>query len=438
MQLMLRSCVVSLFALTAALASAQESINPEMVLFSKSKTLYAGESVLLDLPGVDLALWSSTGRHLLYQKISSDGTRSFHVANLGTVKTRVLELPNTQPINVLSSRWLAKSTWLVIALGEGEDKSLHWVSGSNGKAQELKPWGNYKPITTLLSFSPTEPMAVLSVLLPGPTVGGADVGTEGQAFVEKCYLLAGDGGVSELKAPLTGFGVNALWSEDGKRAFVKKSGPPDEPPSDEIFELDLKGGESKKVEESEVQLASNSFIPAQEVEVHLGRSRISNSGTQRDIFPLWLETRELDGPNRVLISANAEWGQLSPDGRNLAYIADGALLVRRITEIERSAYAEAQERSVRLLAIEEAREVGLALAILGSENENLLPPPSTFRDEVSGYLEDSRILERFVYTFPGGRVSELREPSKMELGFIPLKDGRVVLYADNSVKWVPL
>lgn len=437
MHLMLRIFVASLLAAAATLSRSQEVIDPDRVLFSGDKSLYAGEPILLDLPGVDLAFWSATGRHLLYEKNGAGG-RTFHIANLANASNVSLDLPNLQPINVISSGWIPKSSWLVVALGEGEDKSLSWVNADTGKGVDLRPWGNYKPVTMLLSISPSESFAILSVLLPGPTVGGADTEEGARAFVEKCYLLDGTGAISELKAPLTGFGVSALWSADGKRAFVRKPMPPNVAPADKIFELDLSGGEAKEVEESGVRLASNSIVPVQDVEIHHGRSRISNSGTQRDIFPLWLETRELDGPNRVLVCANAEWGQLSQDGRNLAYISDGALLVRRISEIERAAYFEALEQTVRLEAIEEARQLGLAIAFLGAENDNLLPPPTTFREEVRGYLEDDRVLERFVYTFPGGRVSELREPSQMEIGFIPLKAGRVVLYADNSVKWVPL
>jgi prepilin-type processing-associated H-X9-DG protein len=46
------------------------------------------------------------------------------------------------------------------------------------------------------------------------------------------------------------------------------------------------------------------------------------------------------------------------------------------------------------------------------------------------------MVNQFVYTFWGGNLAEIKEPSKEVMGYVPGPGGRAVTYLDGHVKWV--
>jgi prepilin-type processing-associated H-X9-DG protein len=52
-------------------------------------------------------------------------------------------------------------------------------------------------------------------------------------------------------------------------------------------------------------------------------------------------------------------------------------------------------------------------------------------------VKNSSILEGFVYTFKGGKLSDVDKPAETVLGYIEGPGGRAVAYLDGHVKWVP-
>ena len=111
--------------------------------------------------------------------------------------------------------------------------------------------------------------------------------------------------------------------------------------------------------------------------------------------------------------------------------------MRPILAIDREAYEEALNADARNNAMQQAKQVGIAVLIYATENEDVLPGPATFAEDVKRYLRNERLLENFVYTFVGGPATELQNPAATELGFIAVAGGRVVVYADSTVKFVP-
>jgi len=109
-------------------------------------------------------------------------------------------------------------------------------------------------------------------------------------------------------------------------------------------------------------------------------------------------------------------------------------MVRRIIGIDKILYLQMREAALRTEAMSAAKQCALALIMYASDSDDVAPPPHD-RDKLLPYIKDRSILDRFVYTFPGGSLDNLKNPSEVEIGYVEGPGGRAIAYADGSVKW---
>jgi hypothetical protein len=143
------------------------------------------------------------------------------------------------------------------------------------------------------------------------------------------------------------------------------------------------------------------------------------------------------GAAPVIICQQVELSEMSPSMNAVAYTSQRMLWIRAIQPISMDAYLKALEAKRRTEAMMNAKQVGTALMIFATDNDDKFPTgdPAT---ALGPYLKNSNMMKDFVFTFPSGQdMNKIDNPGGTEIGYIPLPGGRVVTYADSHVRWVP-
>jgi prepilin-type processing-associated H-X9-DG protein len=155
---------------------------------------------------------------------------------------------------------------------------------------------------------------------------------------------------------------------------------------------------------------------------------------------LWMESTQSTGKKkRLLIAADTDFYQLSPGNDMIMYRAEGALFVRRVKAFPQSGVEAAIVSAQRSQLQRQAKEVGLAIRMFCSDNEDTLPSSSDFAEKVRPYLNvlsNGSPLDGFTYTYGGGTESEIENPSETMMGYFSGPGGFAVAFADGHVKWV--
>ncbi|HRI44251.1 MAG TPA: hypothetical protein PLL78_00065 [Fimbriimonadaceae bacterium] len=151
---------------------------------------------------------------------------------------------------------------------------------------------------------------------------------------------------------------------------------------------------------------------------------------------LWMKDETDSERSSALVSADAstEHAEIAPSGEAVLYASRGVAMVRRIIGIDKILYLQMREAALRTEAMSAAKQCALALIMYASDSDDVAPPPHD-RDKLLPYIKDRSILDRFVYTFPGGSLDNLKNPSEVEIGYVEGPGGRAIAYADGSVKW---
>jgi hypothetical protein len=127
----------------------------------------------------------------------------------------------------------------------------------------------------------------------------------------------------------------------------------------------------------------------------------------------------------------------SPTLNAVAYIQAGVLFMRPTIRIQADEFRKALLERWKSEALMNAKQVGTALMIYGSDYDDMLPDGNDLVNKVMPYVKSADILSSFVYTFPGGDSGKIKDPATTELGYIPGPGGRAVVYADGHAKWIP-
>ncbi len=448
------------FSLLALTASAQVSITPNDCLFSRDQTFFVGEPVVLVAPKVHAAYWSSTGRYLLVERQELPHTpfelqssltndfdafaRSLVVVDPSSNKSTPVIRFTGRNTRVVSVDWIPGTSRAIVVMQQyPEDKSLgepayhlYTVDAASGQSAETTPWGDLSPMNLSVVPSPAQPYVYVSAVLDTPSVEKVEGAEVEKRFHERAFIFGGSGEPQEAQVPEAFFAAVASWSADGKRLYCSLQERQNGKSQQVWYQVDLRGDSPKKISPP-ADAVNEAPRLSGDVRTRLVPLETANSGTHRQVMLAWAETRDLDGPNRVLVSGDAQWAEVGPKGDLIAYIADGTLMARPVITITRDAYDESILEAARSKAVRDAKQVGIAATILATDNDDTLPSPSTFSNDVKGYLVNGRALDSFVYTFPGGRLTDLKSPATVELGYIPVTGGRVVLFADTSVRFVP-
>jgi len=136
-----------------------------------------------------------------------------------------------------------------------------------------------------------------------------------------------------------------------------------------------------------------------------------------------------------IVTSDGTCATISPRNDAVAYLSGQSAFIRSLVKLKRSDYEVAMAEADRQKAMRTAKQVGLALAMYSGDADDAFPPGGDIRDSVSPYIKNRSMLDGFTYTYGGGTVSG--NPSTTELGYVPTIGGRMVVYADGSVKFLP-
>ena len=161
----------------------------------------------------------------------------------------------------------------------------------------------------------------------------------------------------------------------------------------------------------------------------LQTTQVLNQGAVRHrTHPLWLECDTKSDGARTLLCADGAKSQISPRGDAVLYLTQNVAWVAPLTRLPREAFIQ----SLRALAMRNAKQAGLAVMMYCQDYDEMLPPSG---DVVSPYVKDDSILDGLNYTYGGGALKDIENPSQTVLGTYPGPGGTVTIYADGHVKW---
>lgn len=233
------------------------------------------------------------------------------------------------------------------------------------------------------------------------------------------------------------------WSADGMRLIVTNFVAPKNDQGQGILQkstdyaLDVRSGQLVE------QAAQTGFRPeetptlaTEEFRVKRSSSLIQEGNSRATLSPLWLESTQKGVETRVLIAADTEWAALSPRGDAVLYLAHGVASVAPLVTFSRELFIQARNAALQAVALSNGKQLGLAAIVYSQKNDNRLPgadqPVAALLREV---VNVDSIYEGFVYTFPGGSLAEVAEPSKTLLGYVTGPGGRAEIYVDGHVTW---
>ena len=129
--------------------------------------------------------------------------------------------------------------------------------------------------------------------------------------------------------------------------------------------------------------------------------------------------------------------QLSPRNDYVVYLDAGSLLLREIHPTDLALAKKLTDEEALKSLISRAKQIGTALGIYASDYDDSLPGQEGWETKLMPYTKNRDVLRDFNYTFRGGEMGSIQDVTTTELGFFVTNGGRVVVYADTTVKFIP-
>lgn len=99
---------------------------------------------------------------------------------------------------------------------------------------------------------------------------------------------------------------------------------------------------------------------------------------------------------------------------------------------------KALEAAEKARIISDAKQVATAMHIYAADYDDNLPSNNgDWMEALFPYTKNRQLFDGFVYTFGGGNLNDIKDPSTTELGYKEGPGGRAVAYADGHVRWIP-
>ncbi len=138
----------------------------------------------------------------------------------------------------------------------------------------------------------------------------------------------------------------------------------------------------------------------------------------------------------------------SPTGRQIAFIASGALCVTDIAAATGTFPRERLAVGLKLscpeeqeLAASSLKQIGLGIMQFTQDDDEKYPDAKGLIDTLQPYLQTTDVFEldghQFVYEKPAASLRDLETPADTENGYMDLPCARVVLFCDGHVKVFP-
>ncbi len=142
-------------------------------------------------------------------------------------------------------------------------------------------------------------------------------------------------------------------------------------------------------------------------------------------------------PWQIWIGPGNGFVQLSSQNDFVLYQDAGSLLLREIKKVDIALANKLWKAELLAKLVARAKTIGTAVVMWASDHDDKYPGQTGWEDELKPYVRDSNIFGDFTYTFKGGNARDIEDVSGTELGFFVASGGRVVVYADSHVKFVP-
>lgn len=235
-----------------------------------------------------------------------------------------------------------------------------------------------------------------------------------------------------------GFTDETSWSEDGNvfywhgNKFTLVNGK--YKPTSVWYAFDARNGDLQAL--SAAPKGYQEPPPAFPLHLKQSAATLSEGETSQNLRALWLESPMQSDQPRALVCPDGEWGLASPGGRAALYYAQGAAWVVPLVRVEKKVYLEARRKALRMVAISNAKQIGLALMMYAQDYDEQLPGRGQdVSSLIQPYLQNTGITNGFNYQFPGGTLGSIASPADTILGTVPGPGGVAVIFADGHVVW---
>ncbi len=142
-------------------------------------------------------------------------------------------------------------------------------------------------------------------------------------------------------------------------------------------------------------------------------------------------------PKLIRIGPGNGFVQLSSQNDFVLYQDAGSLLLREIKKVDIALANKLWKAELLAKLVARAKTIGTAVVMWAADHDDKYPGQAGWEDELRPYVRERDIFRDFTYTFKGGNSKDIEDVSKTELGFFVASGGRVVVYADSHVKFVP-
>jgi len=435
----------------------------DFIIF-RDRAFLVGKPILVSPPTASHPVWSPTGQYLaydqtitetnlpaiqdavqnqrpqlpshsicLYSVVDGKSTELFRYDQAIDVRDEVDWIPNSNKalITVTTITQNAQHTDL-----DQTDK-IYFLDASNGTAKEFSPWEGADPaVNFTVSPSPSQPYAFVQATFSHD--GFTPEGKPKKTLSYQTVLVGPDGLRGFVHVPDDSVQMAPLWSQDGSQAYVLsrvKDGNRSKP---NWYRLNLNDGSLKPIDKP-ANFSYGGYNPPSGLITVRSLDHVSINGkSSSTINALWLETTDPDSQNRLLLAGDATDGEVNKNLDCASFISQGSLFVRPINEVSKKRYEAAMVAFNHMQAMDQARQAGTGLLMYAADYDNALPGQRANLAALLGpYLQDASALNGFVYTFAGGSLQALINPSATQLGYVDSADGRAVVYSDGHVTWVP-
>ena len=423
-----------------AITHAAPSPDTQRIVFTEKDAILVAPSQVIASGLVEKADWSPSGRYVLAARtafklpagpgLPPSFRQSLLLWDAESSKSVDVWSGATEADQRPSYQWLASGD---VAFGVGlwtpparpnmpPPAPQEWLLRIDARRGTLKPLFALPPLTILMA-SPRDPLAVLF-----------------NVNERVIRVLKSDGTLlRQVAFPQTLTPAFPRWGADG-RLLVSAAPMPDEKGkvtgSQVELALELSAGGFVKLDKPVADAPPKPTASNEELVLTTTQAVLQSGTVNQKVAPLWLAATANKGESRALVCANAELGALSPRGDSVLFIADGAALVAPLMRLPKAAFVEVRNAALRAQVLNSGKQLGLALIIYANEHEDRLPAAGEpLETLLEPYAKSDRLFDGFVYTFAGGKISDIAEPVTTMLGYVTGPGGRAELWADGHVTW---
>jgi hypothetical protein len=317
-------------------------------------------------------------------------------------------------------------------------------------------------LTDYVSASPSQPLAYIRTQ--------EDTGAQtGPLFRTSLRVYTPQG----LSAPISlpGGVSDFSWMSDGKSIY-----------SDQIMEKTANGKFVARKMLTVINLETGKVTQPDKLPVIPASERVKEAPSLRESWPvtvtiadatlqnpsgksqpgsaLWLRPTAPQKPETVpsvttnspistdslLIATNArrETELATETAAAVLFTRDGSLCAAPVFRLSAIAFEQALRGAQRKAAVQNAKQVGLALIGYTQDyDENLPPSGGATADQIGSYVRNSDVFQNpatgengFVFSYQGpSSFAQIENVSHTELGYISGPGGRAIIWADGHVTW---